>query len=641
MKIKSLHFRNFKGIKKFDLPLNGESVSILGANGTGKTTIKDGVAYLLFDKGSDFKSLDPKTLDAGGCPVHGLEHEVSACFVLDSGQEVLLKKIYTEKWTKPRGQAKKIITGHTTEYYIDDMNLAIAKGKYQTAIKQVANEETFRLLTSPDYFPSVMKWEARRKLLMEVCGDVPDETVISSNEELQDLVAILSGRKLDDHKKVVAGQRKKINDQIEQIPARIDEVQRAMPDVTEINIEAERGHSGRLRVEIERIGTKITGVESGSVISGLKAEEEKARTTLSKATREFQAEIDQQITEATNYHAAVVGQVYNKKVEIHYVEVDTKDKQSEIERIESSIGNLEIEKDAELQREYDGLSHCPKCGFNLSTNQSIEDFNLDKSQSLERIQEEIDDQIAYKNILQRRISFNTGKAYTFNADLKKLNVKEAAALSALDALKEKRDGDFPGMAELQSKVDIIFNRIATANEAGPSEELAQLQTEKMRLEIIQEVTQELIKIVEDNKKSEARIQELKKEERMLAGKLEELERQLFLMDQFERAKVDMLEEKINSKFKHARFKLFHENIVNEGLRPMCEVTYQGVPYNSGLNNGHRIKVGLDIIRTLQEHFNFTAPCFIDNAESVHSLPEMDCQVVRLVVDETKPEMEVV
>ena len=640
MKIKSLQFRNFKGIKEFDLPLNGESISILGANGTGKTTVKDGITYLLFDKGSDFKNLDPKTLNPDGSPVHGLEHIVGGCFVLDSGQEVLLKKIFHEVWKKPRGQSKKVFSGNKTDYFIDDV--PVKQKDYKLAVAGIANEETFRLLTSPDYFPSIMKWEARRKLLMEVCGDVHDDEVISSNKDLQDLIAILSGRKLDDHKKVVAGKRKKINDQIEHIPARIDEVQRARPDTTKIDIEAENANSARTRGEIEKISAKIAKVESGSVVSGLKAEEEKARTALNKATREFQAEIDKQITEATNYHATIFGQVSAKKTEVADVEQTARGHEREIENLEQSITMRLKEQKKEEARQYVEPPKCPKCSYQLDDGEweTLADFNLDRSQTLERMQDEIDDQTSYKNILTRRINFNNGKLFTFNADLKKLNEKEVAARSALDAMKEKRDNDFPGKQKLVTNLAAIITRTNTAKAEGPSEELTKLQVEKIRLEIILEVSQELIKMVEDANKAEVRTQELKDEERMLAGKLEELERQLFLMDQFERSKVDMLEEKINSKFKHARFKLFHEQ-VNEGLRPMCEVTYQGVPYNNGLNNGARILVGLDIIKTLQEHFNFTVSVFIDNAESVHDLPEMDCQVIRLVVDETKKEMEVV
>ena len=76
-----------------------------------------------------------------------------------------------------------------------------------------------------------------------------------------------------------------------------------------------------------------------------------------------------------------------------------------------------------------------------------------------------------------------------------------------------------------------------------------------------------------------------------------------------------------------------EEQINGGIAECCEVTVNGVGYSSGLNNGARIQAGLDIIRTLQEHEGFYPPVWVDNAESVTVLPEMKCQVIRLVVSE--------
>ena len=36
-----------------------------------------------------------------------------------------------------------------------------------------------KMLTMPHYFPEDMPWEARRKILLEVCGDVTDTEVCS------------------------------------------------------------------------------------------------------------------------------------------------------------------------------------------------------------------------------------------------------------------------------------------------------------------------------------------------------------------------------------------------------------------------------------------------------------------------------
>ncbi|MEG2120204.1 MAG: recombinase RecF, partial [Pseudoflavonifractor sp.] len=88
----------------------------------------------------------------------------------------------------------------------------------------------------------------------------------------------------------------------------------------------------------------------------------------------------------------------------------------------------------------------------------------------------------------------------------------------------------------------------------------------------------------------------------------------------------------NGCFKLARFRLFTQQ-VNGGLADCCEVLYGGVPYNSNLNSGARVNVGIDVISTLSAHYGVSVPLFIDNAESVTELQPLDTQVIRLVVSQ--------
>ena len=118
-----------------------------------------------------------------------------------------------------------------------------------------------------------------------------------------------------------------------------------------------------------------------------------------------------------------------------------------------------------------------------------------------------------------------------------------------------------------------------------------------------------------------------------------MEKELFLTEQFIRTKVSLLEEKINSKFKMARFKLFDQQI-NGGVVECCETLYKGIPYSSGLNKGHQGIVGLDIIATLCEHYGFWPPIIYDNAESVTKLPEMQNQMICLYVSERDKKLRV-
>ena len=129
---------------------------------------------------------------------------------------------------------------------------------------------------------------------------------------------------------------------------------------------------------------------------------------------------------------------------------------------------------------------------------------------------------------------------------------------------------------------------------------------------------------------EKRINQLKEDEKRLAREFEELERQLYLIETFIKAKVSMLTERINSKFEIVRFKLF-ETQVNQGISECCEITVNGVGYNSGLNSAARTQGGLDIIRTLQKHYELSCPIWIDNRESCTEIPDMNCQILSLIV----------
>src|SRR5690606_16272525 len=126
-----------------------------------------------------------------------------------------------------------------------------------------------------------------------------------------------------------------------------------------------------------------------------------------------------------------------------------------------------------------------------------------------------------------------------------------------------------------------------------------------------------------------RIEELEAEERRLAQEFEELERQLYLTEEFIRTKVRMLEDSINSRIRRARFKLFRQ-LVNGGVEETCETLLNGVPWPS-INGAGKIQVGLDIINTLANHYGFAPPVFIDDAVTITDIPETTGQQIRLIV----------
>lgn len=114
---------------------------------------------------------------------------------------------------------------------------------------------------------------------------------------------------------------------------------------------------------------------------------------------------------------------------------------------------------------------------------------------------------------------------------------------------------------------------------------------------------------------------------------------MYLLEQFGRAKMNMLSDRINSKFKLVRFKLFDVQI-NGAVKDTCEMTINGVPFGS-LNSAAKVQGGLDVINTLSGMYGVTAPIFIDNRESTSDIPEMDAQIINLYVSASDKELRVV
>src|SRR5699024_10592144 len=321
IKLLNLKLTNFKGIKSFELNANGEDMKVFGENATGKTTIFDAFVWLLFGKDSQNSTqFEIKTL-RDGKPIHKLNHEVEATLLVN-GQELTLKKVYKEKWTKKRGSVTESFSGHTTDYYID--GVPSKKKEYDEMIGSIVNEDVFKLLTNPLYFNEQLKWQDRRKTLLEIAGDITDEEIISSNESLAKLTEILGNRSIDDHKKVIVAKRKEINQELERIPIRIDEINRNLPDVSGLNDEEIETKLNDLSSKIDAKNEQINNLRNGSKVNEIKKQI---------------SDIDLQIANVRNEHTQ------NEQQELFKLKTRLQEEQSNVSILDSEVSNHEQKKD--------------------------------------------------------------------------------------------------------------------------------------------------------------------------------------------------------------------------------------------------------------------------------------------------------
>lgn len=644
MKLNKLILRNFKG-RTFTLEANGENIDIFGANATGKTTIFDAFCWLMNDKDSqNKKDFAIKNLDETGQEAHNMEHEVAAV-IENNGRETSLRKVYTEKWTKKRGSLSPDFSGHETNYWID--GVPSSKKEYDAFVAGIASETTFKLLTNPAYFNEQLHWQDRRRILLEICGNISDEEVINAsvtvgNKDMLSLLNILNqGRSIDDLRKIIAARKSEINKEIEKIPARIDEAKRALPvvdglpcvDVLQTEIVSLRNQQQAKQQELARI-------ESG----GETAEKQKRLRELEGKQQEIRnrhrSENDDIVFAKRQQKQGLVYKVgdFNRQIEEKRRKMQSNSAviaaaEPKLEKLRGEWRSIDAEK---FEYKPDQTS-CYACGQDLPESQlqsarvkAEESFNVSKSTRLEANKTS---GMAVKAEAVRLENENQELC----AEIAKLDDQKVVAEHSISTLQTEIDNmstaqpveDRPEFQAIASEITIVREQIA-AIDRDKQTVIHQVKNEITLLG--QDITSRERGIVQHEQCEQGlkRIKELETLEKTLGAEFEKLDGELYLTEQFIQSKVKMLEGRINNRFKLARFKLFDVQI-NGGINECCETTFNGVPYSAGLNNAARINVGLDIINTLSEHYGFSAPIFVDNAESVVSLIETKAQMIRLVV----------
>ena len=626
VRLKSLNISNFKGIKKMNINFNCLDANIYGKNATGKTTIVDAFMWLFFNKDSNGSSdFEIKTKKESGEYIHNLEHIVEAV-IDDRGHEIKFMKKFKEKYTKQRGSTTAVFTGHTTDYFIDDVPKK--KKEFDSTVNDLFDSKYFQIITDPLFFNKKMKWQDRRSLLIDICGDVSDELVIASNGDLAPLLSVIARKSIDDYRLQLKSQMKPINEELKMIPVKINEAQLAIPNDIE-SIDEEK---------LDFINERIKDLESKRAIAlngGMVAEKE---TELIKLQNK-KLMIENEVPKTKKMKDELYGLEFKKSA----IERDIQSCKNKIALKESDQKQNEYVRN-DLRKKYyeindmqydESQNICPHCKQPLPAEQVadfMEKFNIKKSNDLQSIEakgkyfkEEFDKRKDEIDNLSKDIE---AKKKDLEVIQKEIDEKQLEIDSVF--VKFKADQQ-PKIDSINKQIDDMKSEISTLKEnAGAStleidQEINTLKYEKSQIESIKAKMQ-LAEI------QEKRIKDLEQKESELSNEFNNLDQMLYLTDLFIKQKVDMLTEKINNHFRLCKFKLFEEQI-NGGLNEVCEVMVNGVSY-SDLNNAMQINAGLDVINTICNFTQSFAPIFIDNCESINDPIQTNSQQIRLYVTDS-------
>jgi chromosome segregation ATPase len=647
IKLVKLILKNFKGIK--ELTINFAALTtILGENGTGKSTIFDAFMWTLFGKDSHGRSdFEIQTLDLCNNVFHGLEHSVTLVLNID-GIEKTLKRTLKERWVKPSGKAEKELKGCTTDFEVDE--IPVNQKEYQAIINGIIDENLFKMVTSPLYFPN-MNWQKQREILLDIIGDISYENVINYNSKLKALLPLLTDG-VDNFSKRVKASIAKLKEEVKSIPARIDECNNNIKVIDAAVLEA------RKKVVLASISSLDEQIADSSKVSceKLKLQEELFKLTdeLSEKRNKAYSESVKPLNDAQNKINETRNKLQDAEFSIRNFESKRERSCNYIETIKEELKKLKSEKQTLLNEyhfEYDKifefdttLVSCPHCGreYDKDKIQEIKadallKFNKSKENALEKIV--VKGKKAAEDIIEfmEKIKNSETDAEALRLKVIELETQKSNLYAELKELEKEKELlthggtiKFEGEEELQTQI----NQIQAEMDKFKFNDNTELKAKKKTLQDELEEINITLGKKDVNEALKKRMEALNEEEKKLQIKIANLEDKLYLSEEFIRTKVELLEDSINKKFKGTvTFKLF-ENQINGGLSETCEALINGVPF-SDANTASKINAGLSILNTLCEHYNVYAPVFIDNAESINQIIHTDSQLIRLVVSLNK------
>lgn len=637
--LKKISLSNFKGFEKMDVEFSPESTLIEGDNETGKTTLYDAFCYCISKKSSDGSTdfgIKPNFATEIVSPSVEVEAEIDE-------KPVTLKRVYQAKFTRD-----KKFSGYKTECFINGIPTGIKEFEKYIA-DSVGEEEVFKLLTFPNYFTELMTTangetvsQRQCKALKHMANVESDKSIAESEEAFQPLLEFLKRYdSVDDIQKFYKSEVKRIHQQIDDIPIRVEQQAKNILKVEKSEAELNTMLSS-VSAKIDALRTQSAPTpESMSQVNSIKEQFESARQELSEAqNKESRLMLDEK-----NQYIERLNEIRNSE---HKNNRKVSDIESQIKSLLARIDGLTysknikhdcIKEDREELEKLNGSDAytCPMCGSKLKEGNPVsvdlkrKHDNLDESikqlqveiedieEEIEESQNTIDDLSVQKSDLQKELVGLAESEAKLQGEYKSRveSIKETVA----DEIQSKR-----------STVDFLEKELKAAN-ARCDEELkrkfSEIAYEQAKVEDEnQKILMELNRI-DSNRRCQKMIEELEESRDKYSAELDKAQMYLDLSEEFIKRRSKLLEDAVNKLFDNVRFK-FTREAKSGKVSESCIPTFNGQNYQD-LSASTKLICNLDIVKGFQRYYNAYLPLFIDNAEGITETLDCDAQTIMLSV----------
>lgn len=652
MRIKKMILHNFKCHKEREINFSDRINRICGMNSVGKTSVFDAYLWTLFDRNADGTNnpvVRPK--DSDGEFIENVDVSVELTVIVD-GDEHNIKK------TQKRLSKGK---GNKNEYEIDGHPMT--KREFNEFILNLLNVgDDFDLLSDP-YALMKQHWEKIREKITSTVDSISDVDIAKMYGEKYNLIIPeLKNFKTDDILKKHKRAKNDLIDKQNELKIRIDE---ASKRIVIADVEALEVEKTAKEVALQKVEDEISG-GAGKLEEINKKREE--ILNLKFHISEIQNEENQKLFDKSKIVRDNLNardrELSNVKREIGNLSDEIKAIHNKYEAQEREKDRLLVEWRSEKAKTFpefvpldplpERATICPTCGRELDEDvkkkilddyeASVElhqnKYNEDKAKfeearakKLEQIEKDGKEAAASRDKLKANES-------ELHKKMDELNIQLADTQKKYDVAKAEL-GKYPTKADISENTEYLATIEKISALEKEIEEMSVESTGKNELEakkavLKDEITEIAGKIMAaDNTKVKADIEEYEAKVVETGQNVAKEDHFIALTEDFVRAKMNMISDKINALFKLVKWKLF-QNLENGGMRETCVCTVNGIDYPE-VNAGHKILAGLDIINTLSSLCGARLPIFIDGAGELNTfnLPKMENQIILLKVTDDK------
>lgn len=656
MKLTKVHIQNFKNLKNFILDIKGQmNFEFLAKNAFGKTSIADAIFWVLTGKllsgSSDIMSIKPKD---------DSKQLVSVELTFDDGTTIM--KTYQENWVRTRGTQNKRLEGHSTNCFINGINIPV--NKFDNSLKELFKitfdgkwkGNLFQLLIDPLFFGTKDEWANRRKLIIDLVGDVTDQDVFNKANNLLPLQKYLlqSKGKFEDVKKILNKNLKEKNDEEVKLNAQIEIL------TTNQTIAVERFNAGTQR--INEIDTEIQS------LNNKKYQDQKDIIAERKEKiAKMQSEVNQ--LEKTEY------ETYKKSIETQQLELqqlrnDKSRVQADFSDLNNKINTLDRQKsdsiyeqnriaeqiklnESTMQSLRNKWTHinnskfefqdiltlpdslvCPECGHDLNgeliaqakkeyeakIEEQRKQFNLEKVKELEAITsegsqlkqrnkglaEQIEQLKAKEKELAEQAEQLTPQGSDYNSKLIELNNKENELNNSIPQFKASQK-----ITDLEEQ---IKNLEQEPYPTVPGEQDIEISVNKLQQDKLK--IQTTIDTYNAEQMNIRKAEQLKEKHSSVMDKIAEYESLLMMLTDFIKTKLNILNERVESVFGDIKFQLVESNLKEGSWNEVCYVLDGEVPYHN-TNSAQKIRIGIAVCEAIKKKLSVEGLFYvIDNGEQI-------------------------